>query len=252
MKLAYAVESLDAVPEPLRAAYTEKDGKFVLAVDGLEDTSGLKSALEKEREARKGLEAQTKRWAGLGKTPDEIAELVKAQQDAETERRRKEGDFDALLKQHQDTWSKREKELTERMTAAEKAEDRWFRESQLVQGLAKAGATPEGLDLLPDRLALRIRTETVDGQRVRHVLQADGETPMAGKGKGGVATIDDLIQEVVKQYPGLFKATGGAGGGKPPGSAGGTGARTMTRAEFDALPPKERAARMAAGTSLTD
>lgn len=49
---------VDALPEPLRQLYTEKDGKFVLDTD--EDVSGLRSALEKERGAAKALDSEIK------------------------------------------------------------------------------------------------------------------------------------------------------------------------------------------------
>jgi hypothetical protein len=57
MALKREVASLDEIPEALRSAYVEKDGKFVLDLDG-ED--GLKGALEKERKARGDIERQLK------------------------------------------------------------------------------------------------------------------------------------------------------------------------------------------------
>jgi hypothetical protein len=54
MPLPVSVESLDAIPEAARAAYVEREGAFVLDVE-LEDTSGLKSALHKERDEKKSL-----------------------------------------------------------------------------------------------------------------------------------------------------------------------------------------------------
>jgi hypothetical protein len=47
-------------------------------------------------------------------------------------------------------------------------------------------------------------------------MAADGETPMAGTGADGTATIDDLVKEAVAKYPSLFKASGAGGGGKNP------------------------------------
>ena len=99
MPLQLTVDTLDAVPENLRSLYSEADGKFRLAVDGLEDTAGLKSALQKEREAARTAEKQAKAWMALGKTPEEIAALVDAQRKAEEDRALKGGEFDKLKAQ---------------------------------------------------------------------------------------------------------------------------------------------------------
>ena len=63
MKLETTLETLDDLPEELRENYVEgEDGKYRLGVldgfvpkDKLEDTSGLKSALQKERENAKSV-----------------------------------------------------------------------------------------------------------------------------------------------------------------------------------------------------
>ncbi len=53
MALSLIVEDIATVPEAQRVLYVEKDGKHHLDVTGIEDTSGLKSALQKERDAVK-------------------------------------------------------------------------------------------------------------------------------------------------------------------------------------------------------
>lgn len=217
MALALVVDSLDSVPEALRGEYAEKDGKFHLNVEGLEDTSGLKSALQKERDARKALDKEVANWKRLGKSAEEIAELVETREREETERLKKKGDTDALLKQANERAAKERAELEAELNAARASERAAVVGERLVAALAKAGATEEGAELLPDRLSNRIKFETVDGKRILKIVQADGETPMLGSG-ADAATIDDLVKEAVKKYPSLFKGSGAGGGGKPPGS----------------------------------
>src|SRR5574340_829949 len=78
MALALVV---DAVPAGQEAFYVEKDGKFHLDVTGIEDTSGLKSALQKEREAAKEASRKAKeledKFAGIdpAKVRDMMAKL---------------------------------------------------------------------------------------------------------------------------------------------------------------------------------
>ena len=69
-------DSIDAVPEPVRALYEEKDGKAVLTkVNGLKtqnDINALNEALRKEREDHKLVKNALNPWNALGKKPEEI------------------------------------------------------------------------------------------------------------------------------------------------------------------------------------
>lgn len=254
MALKLIVDSLDGIPEALHGEYTEKDGKFVLAVDGIEDTSGLKSALDKERKTAKELEKKVKRWESLGKTDEEIAALLASHEEAERKRLEAEGDHGKILKQHQDKWAKEKADLESELNAARSSERNAIIGNSVMSALTKAGATEEGVDLLPDRLAGRIKYETEDGKRVLKIMQADGETPMAGSGKDGAATFDDLVKEATDKWPSLFKGSGNTGSGKQPGNgAGGAGAKKKS----DFRSEKERAAwvdanGMAAYSALPD
>lgn len=61
MALQFEVDSLDSIPEGQRELYAEVDGgKFRLDLDGYEDPTGLKSALEKERTEKKDKDRQLK------------------------------------------------------------------------------------------------------------------------------------------------------------------------------------------------
>lgn len=79
MALKAILDSLDGLPDAVKSEYKEQDGKFVLdvtPVDGLalENTKGLKTALEKERSERR---KATERIALLGDyDPDVIKEAV--------------------------------------------------------------------------------------------------------------------------------------------------------------------------------
>jgi hypothetical protein len=126
-------------------------------------------------------------------------------------------------------------------------------EDGLTAALQRAGVTPTGLDLLTDRLRKRVALDTDSGKRVVRITQASNEMlPMAGSGEGGNATLDDLVKEAVTKFPSMFSG----GGGKPPSEAGGSGAKTITRSDFEKLSAKERAAKMAAkmadGFTFTD
>ena len=59
MALPATVDTLDELPEAVRTHYTAtQDGRWRLDAEGVEDVTGLKSALEKERAERKALKAE--------------------------------------------------------------------------------------------------------------------------------------------------------------------------------------------------
>lgn len=239
MALPLIVDSLDDVSETARGAYVEKDGKFVLDVE-IEDTTNLKKALQTERGTRGALEKQIKAWQNLGKSPEEISELLAEQERIKAENDKKAGNFDAILKQHQDKAAKERADLEAELNAARASERSAVVGERVLGALAKAGATEEGAELLPDRLANRIKFETVNGARVLKIMQADGETPMAGSNADGTATIDDLVKESTTKYPSLFKGSGAGGGGKPPSKENPGGSGVTKKSDFKS--EKDRAA----------
>lgn len=240
MALPLVVDTLDDVSEAARGAYVEKDGKFHLDVE-VEDTAQLKKALNSERGITGSLSKEVKAWKALGKTPEEIQELLAEQERIKTEADKKAGNFDAILKQHQDKWAAEKAELQGQVQAATASEREAIVGERISGALAKLGATEEGIELLPDRLANRIKFETVNGKRLLKIMQADGETPMAGSGADGTATIDDLIKEASAKYPSLFKANGGGGGGKDPDTKKNPGGSGVSK-KSDFKSEKERAA----------
>lgn len=74
MALQFKVEKLEDVEESIRGLYVEKDGAFVLDAEGLpevEDVSGLKSALEKERKAARDADKRAKKLEDEKRNQDE-------------------------------------------------------------------------------------------------------------------------------------------------------------------------------------
>lgn len=119
MGLKFQIDTLDGLDESIAGLYTEKDGKFVLDVSGLPeppsapsapsttpgdggaDVGGLKSALKKEREARRAIEKQIKQFDGVD--PKKYTEMVEklTTLDAESKKReqaeaKKKGQWEKL------------------------------------------------------------------------------------------------------------------------------------------------------------
>jgi hypothetical protein len=250
MSLTLIADTLDNLPEAVREFYEPDGDKFRLKVEGVEDTSGLKSALKREREAREAAERTAKEFTGLN--PKEIRKLIAEREAATEAAAREKGDFDAVLAQHRKTWQAELDTLKAERDALAQSERAATVGNTLTNALAKAGVTEEGLELLSDRLAKRVKSETQDGKRFHRVMHDDGVTPLAGTASDGFATLDDLVNEAIKRYPTLFKARGVAGSGTPPNKQAGTAAATISRKAFEGMSMAARAAHFKAGGRITD
>lgn len=253
MGLKFEVDTLEGVEEAMHGLYAKgEDGKFRLSVEGLpepEDNSGLKSALEAERKKAKS----ASRWDKLGKTPEEIQEILDREAQAAEEKQKKAGEFDQIRQQDREKFATELAAKDKALAAMEASERGAIIENHLLSALVKAGATETGVALLPDQLAGRIKIESEDGKRVIKIMQVDGETLMAGSEKNGMASFEDLAKEAMTKFPDLFKSSRPGGGGTPPGGGAGGGSGTkMLRKEFDAMSPHAKMEAMRKGVELID
>lgn len=113
------VETLEGIDANFHSLYEQSDKGFTLKVEGVEDVSGLKSALEKEREERKT-------------TKSRLAELEKEREEAEKKILEEQGKYKELT----------EKERAERLDAQNK-----FNELQMQVNNAKRDAMVKDLAL---------------------------------------------------------------------------------------------------------
>ena len=231
------IEVTDAtgLPEWLQSHVTE--GKLNLAkLPQPEDVSGLKSALQKERE-------NVATYSKLGK-PDEIqakiAELEekakgtgKGAEDAQAKLDALKNDYEGKLTAAQERIGK--------MQQANAA-------ASLKAELAKAGFISEAIDDIAATAMGRLQFNE-DGSP--KVLTSDGK-PMIGSGADHGATLADLAKELAEAKPYAVRDQGKGGGGKQPGSNGGTPAKTVTRAQWDAMSHTDRAAFSKDGGKVTD
>lgn len=104
-------------------------------------------------------------------------------------------------------------------------------------------------DLVQARFGTHFKVE--DGKMV--AVDAAGNRIYSRARPGELADFDEALEVLVDQYPykaNILKGTGQSGGGaSPQGQSGGK--RTLTRAQFDALPPAEKG-KVAAEATITD
>lgn len=208
--LKFQLDTLEGVDEAVRALYTEKDGKFVLGIEGLpqpEDVSGLKSKVEELLGEKKAAE--------------------KARKDAEDQARlereeaaRKSGNVEELEKSWSEKYNRREAELNgmleqERGTLSTQIRD--LTVGRTATDIASALAIPGSAKALLPHIERRLSVEQRDGKPVVVVLDQQG--------KLSAATLDELKAEFANDtaFAPLIAGSKASGGGAA-GAGGGGGA----------------------------
>jgi len=142
LKMLLEKAEWDKLEEGIQKLYGEKDGKYTLAVEGIEDTSRLKSALAAERANVKEREKKIKAWEALGKTPEEIGEALKKLEESQknkTPPKEGESELNAVteqLKAMQTEMAALRKDHAE-TSAREKQREREARISKLFDGYSE-------------------------------------------------------------------------------------------------------------------
>lgn len=267
LALEIGKDDVAKLPEATRGLYKEVEagsGKFRLDVDGIEDTSGLKSALQKEREAVKAAKAEREKairealapFEGID--PAKHKELMKKLGTDEEQALLKDGNLDEIVKRRTaklvEGYEKKLKDATEgRQGALEVAGTFMDRvlDNHVREACAKAGVHASAVDdalrrarevfVLGDDGA-PISPEDPDADELTPVMGKDGKTPY------GLA---DWMEEMKEKAPHWFPA-GAGGAGSQSGNKGGAGGKTMKRSAFEALNHEERAAKMKEGFKLID
>ncbi len=230
--LKLEADNLDAIDEPLRSLYEEKDGKFRLKVEGIPDAEGLKKKNNELLDELKGYKrAQKEKEDALAKEREEL--LAKS------------GDVEALRKSYDEKMTKittdystREQnyqQQLQKLTVGQTA-------TTLAAELAIPGSAPVLLPHIQARLSMEIR----DGVPVTVVIGKDG--------KPSALTIDDLKSELAAEpaFAPIIAASKAAGGGASgSGNGGGAAKKAVTRSQFDQMNAVQRMEHLKSGGTIT-
>lgn len=218
MTLKFQLDTLEGVDETTQAMYVEKDGKYVLNIEGLpqpEDVSGLKNQMQT-------LLAEAKEAKRLKKEAEDLAQTERE------EALRKSGNVEELEKSWSEKYSKREAELNglleqERGTLTTQIRD--LTVGRTATDIATTLAIPGSAKALLPHIERRLSVEQRDGKPAVVVLDQAG--------KLSATTLDELKAEFMNDpaFGPLIagsKASGGGaggagkGGGAAKGNIGGT------------------------------
>lgn len=222
--LKAVLETLEGVDDAVKPFYSEADGRFVLAVEGVDDhpeVANLRNAYARTKEDREKVKGE--------------AATLKAQ-------------IEELKKGAPDTAATQAKlaQLQEQLEAANAKAGEWqgkfvsvTRDQSLAQALQAAG--------IVNPTFVKAATTMLAGQ----VKLGDDGTAYVETGMGP-KVLADYVKSWAASEGKDFVAPpsgGGAGGSK---GGNGPGAKTMSRADFDAMAPDAKIKAAREGVKLTD
>jgi len=224
MALKLSVEKIDDVEEPLRPLYVEKDGKLQLDIEGYEDPTPTKKALESARRAERAMKQEVDKWKGVGKTPEEIQAAFEKIVELEAQTKNTPAEIEAFktqwLEKNQGLLTKAQKDAAD--ARAEAAAEKAAREQdRLIGVIDRAIASVKG-KLNPLRPIVRqfVQIQHEDGQAKFVVVDDQGQIRynVSGPNDGKPMTIPELLTELSQSedYAGNFEGTGNTGSGARP------------------------------------
>jgi hypothetical protein len=248
MALKLTLDTLDGVDEGQKTFYVERDGKFHLDVDGIEDTAGLKSALDKERARARDFE---KKYGQLKDVdPEEYTKLKKEAEERAALDAEKKGQFDTLKNQLVEKHTKEISLKDGEISAMTKALENYLVDANATAAIAEAKGVPA---LLLPHVKASVRVVKDGDEYVVQVVDKAGN-PRISDSKGTPMTIPDLVAEMKKSdvFGRAFEGSGASGGGSQRSAGGGSSDKSISRAQFFNLNPNAQMAFTKSGGIVTD
>jgi len=218
MALKFKTKTKDEIPADQQAFYVERDGAWVLDVDGAVDKSKLEEFRSNNIALSNQLAEQKKRYEGID--PDEVRKLAEEKQRLEEAQQIKSGEVDKVvesrLKTAKTEWDKQLAAVSGERDALMSSLTAIKIDQGVITVATKKGLRPTAI---PD-ITARARTvfRLVDG--APRVYEADGQTVRAGKDGITPMTLDEWVELQVADAPHLFESNAGGGAAGNPGGAG--------------------------------
>ena len=171
LKLKVTADEFEGLDEGIKGLYEERDGEYALPVEGIEDTGGLKSALEKERKAARDASKRLKDYEGLGLSAEEIAQLKEAQRQAEEDKAKKSGEWEKLKGQMQEKHQQEIKAREEKVASMRKALESHLVDAQATSAISAAKGNAK---LLLPHVKSAVQVIEEDGEYKVQVMGKDG------------------------------------------------------------------------------
>lgn len=222
MKFKLTKEEFEKLSEDFQKEYTEKDGEYVLTIEGGEDTGALKRAKDHEKQRRQQAEQKARDLeAQLGEIQEQLEDLQNNSG--------KSGDIQKLEAQWKKKLKDREDELTQQLNSLNSEVNKLLVDNVADQLAMKLSDAPA---VLKPHIKSRLTVEYVDGKPVTRVKDLDGEI--------SIMTLDELESEFKsnKDFAPIIRGSQGSGSGAGGGN-GGTGGTKPEKPNFSTASPKE-------------
>ncbi len=246
MALKPVLQSLDGLSDDLKKQYVQKGDEFQLNVEGgLVSREKLEEFRDNNIELKKKNESLEEKYKGID--PAEARELLKISQSLKETKLIDAGKIDEVVEERTKAMKADYEGKLSALTEKDVKQSRQL-ESLLIDTAIQAEAVKAGvLDKAMDDVLLRGHAEwkVVEGKAVRMrgdkiVYGKDGTTP---------ESMSEYIAGLSSSAPHLFKPSTGGGAN---GSGGANGAKTMTRAAWDALDPATKMAKAKEHVAVVD
>jgi hypothetical protein len=224
MALKFKYKTKEEVPADAAALYVERDGAWVLDVDGATDKAKLDEFRANNIALSSQLAEQKKRFEGID--PDEVRNLADEKRKLEEQQQLKAGEIDKVVENRLKTAKAEWDKQFAGVTAERDSLNSRLTSIQIDQGVITV-ATKKGLrpTAIPD-ITSRARSvfKLVDG--APRAYEADGQTVRVGKDGITPMTLDEWVDQQVADAPHLFESSAG-GGAAGNGSGGAGGSRSV-------------------------
>ena len=238
MALKTKIEKKEDVPAELANFYIEKDGTFLLDIDGgIPDVQGLKSALESERELHGKTGKTLKKLQGImgDLDQDRITELIGSEEKYKTAIAKTSDEMTNREAQLIDKWDKIVKDKDSVISGLNVDVEEYVTKSAINAAIAFLKGDPE---VLYDPIRKSVKTTRKEKGGFGHqILDAEGKVRV-GDNSGADMNILQRAEEF-KQKKGFASAFPENVGGDAPGNNG--KGKTQTSSEIYAkLSPTEK------------
>lgn len=242
--LKFQLDTLDGVDDAVKGLYTEQDGKFILAIDGLPKD---RSAEYEER---------------IGKMDAKINELLSEKKDESKKRKdaeelarqeaqelaKKSGDVDALEASWQEKYTTGIQAVKDDLEPKVSSLESLLHDATvttMATQIASDLAVPGSAKALMPHIQSRLTMEIKDGKAAVSVVGLDGNK--------SALTTEELKNEFIGDaaFAPLIVGSKASGGGAS-SSSGGAGTKTLKRADFSTKNPSEQMAFVKDGGTVID
>lgn len=234
MALKSVIDTIEEVPEALRGEYTQRDGKFHLSVEGMVPKARHDEFRDNNTTLKRTIEEMTAKFGGvdLEKYQELLDRDVKTREKKLIDAGKVEEMFNERLGALNTEHKTQIDGLTGQNTTLNKRLETLLIDGALTDAAIKAGVAPSAVE------DVVLRGRNIFKLHEGSATAFDGEKQRFGK-TGEALTMGEWLSGLSENASHLFTASQGGGAR---GNTNGSGAKTMSRADFMKLPGPDQAA----------